>query len=488
MHKSILLFPFLIVLISGCGSVGDKDNSLPPAPLVKFTPTLTLKTVFKANAGGGTDKGHLKLAPAFHEGQLFTASPSGLVRAFNADNGKRVWEQNLEVSVSGGPGVGEGLVVVGSLKGDVVALSETDGIEQWRVLVTSEVLAKPRMSQNVVVVRTIDGKLFGLDSQTGKHLWVYERNRMPLLSLRGISSPIVKHDFIIAGFDNGKMAFLELNTGKVLVEIPIAVPHGRTQLERMVDIDAELVVVDETIYVTSYQGPTKAIDLVTGKTLWQKKLSSYAGLGVDFDYLYVSDSKSHVWALDRFSGDDWWKQDKLQARNVTAPVSIRDYVVVGDMEGYLHWMRREDGQFVARYQMDGSILVPPLVIGNTLVAYNSDGDIVALRPETEIGSEPELESEPEIGSEPELESEPETELGSESELESEPETELGSESELEPEFEPELGSESELESELELGSELELDSEIEPEPAEFELGSELGFKLEPALEPALESE
>ncbi len=220
----------------------------------------------------------------------------------------------------------------------------------------------------------------------------------------------------------------------MLLEIPIAVPHGRTQLERMVDVDAEPVLVDETIYVTSYQGPTKAIDLVqTGKTLWEKKLSSYAGLGVDFDYLYVSDSKSHVWALDRFSGDDWWKQDKLQARNVTAPVSIGDYVVVGDMEGYLHWMRREDGQFVARYQMDGSILVPPLVIGKTLVAYNSDGDMVALRPESELGSEPE----------PELGSEPEPELGSE--LGSEPESELGSEPESE--LGSELGSEPELESE-----------------------------------------
>lgn len=382
MHKPILLLYFLIILNS-CSTFSDKDNTEPPAPLVELTPSLTLKTLWTADAGGGTDKGYLKLAPAFHQGQLFTATPTGEVRAFNFTNGKLVWEKKIDVQISGGPGIGGGLVVVGSQKGEVVALSQKNGTKKWQVQVTSEVLAKPRISQKVVVVRTIDGKLFGLDSQSGARIWVYERSRTPLLTLRGTSTPVVKLDQIIAGFDNGQIAALELPTGKMLWETPVAVPRGRTELERMVDIDADPLLVDDTIYVTSYHGRTVALDLVQGKPLWEKTLSSYAGLGVDSDYLYVSDTKSHIWALDRDSGDNWWKQEKLQARNVTAPVSIIDYVVVGDLEGYLHWMRRKDGRFVARYRMgNASIFVPPLVVGDILVAYDSRGEIVALRPDS----------------------------------------------------------------------------------------------------------
>jgi len=378
--KIIFHFSFFI-LLSGCS--GNKDNSEPPAPLVQFTPTLTVKTLWTAYTGGGTNKSYLKLAPVFDNEQLFTASPTGRVRAFNFRDGKQVWEQKIGIPISGGPGVGQDLVLVGSHKGDVVALSELDGHERWRTQVSSEVLVAPGISQGVVVVRTIDGKLFGLDSQNGERLWVYEANRVPLLTLRGMSTPLVKRDVVIMGFDNGKIALLELHKGKVLWEYAVGVPSGRSELERMVDIDADPLLVNEMIYVTSYQGRTMAINLAKGgKPLWEKKLSSHAGLGVDFDYLYVSDSNSHVWALNRQSGEDWWKQDKLHARNVTAPVSIGDYVVVGDSHGYLHWMRRDNGQFVARQELgEASITVRPLVIDGTLIAYNSAGKMVALRPE-----------------------------------------------------------------------------------------------------------
>ncbi len=379
---TITLLSFsLFILLSGCS--GSKDNTEPPAPLVQFTPTLTVKTLWTAYAGGGTNKSYLKLAPAFYNERLFTASPTGKVRAFNFRDGKQVWEQKIGLPISGGPGVGQGLVLVGSHKGDVVALSEIEGKERWRTQVSSEVLVAPGISQGVVVVRTIDGKLFGLDSQNGEQLWVYEGSRVPLLTLRGMSTPLVKMDVVIVGFDNGKIALLNLQKGKVLWEYAVGVPSGRSELERMVDIDADPLLVNNMIYVTGYQGRTMAIDLAKGaKPLWEKKLSSYAGLGVDFDYLYVSDSNSHVWALNRESGEDWWKQEKLHARNVTAPVSIGDYVVVGDSQGYLHWMRRDNGQFVARQELgDASIRVRPLVIDGKLIAYNSAGKMVALQPE-----------------------------------------------------------------------------------------------------------
>ena len=421
-----LLLLYTLIVLSGCGSVDSKDSTDLPKPLVEFTPTLTLKTLWVAYAGDNTglltltptiheqesgsardnvvqmdnkmddmvtlseekvddeiDTSYLKLVPAFQNGQLFTAFSNGEVRAFKFSDGQSVWRQNIDVPISAGPGIGEGVVLIGSLKGDVVALSETEGTELWRAEVSSEVLAIPRISESVVVVRTVDGKLFGIDSKTGKRLWVYERPRVPSLSLRGTSSPILKNGQIIAGFDDGKLAALELHTGKVLgKERPVAVARGRTELERMVDIDADPLWVDDIIYVTTYQGGTVAIDVVRGNELWKRKLSSYVNLSVDADYLYVSDTNSHIWTLDRYSGEDWWKQEKLQARKVTGPVSIGDYVVVGDMAGYLHWMRRKDGKFVARYHVGkASITVPPLVVDDTLVAYNSHGKIVVLRPD-----------------------------------------------------------------------------------------------------------
>ncbi len=372
-----LLSIYLLILLSGC--FGSKDNAEPPSPLVEFTPTITIKTLWTADIGSSDDTSHTKLIPVVYNELIFTASNEGLIQALNLANGEPLWEQKIDTPISGGPGIGEGLAIVGTQKGEVIALSEIDGTEKWRTQISSEILATPRINQGIVIVRTIDGKLFGLDSQNGNRIWIYERTRSSLLSLRGTSTPILVQDLIIAGFDNGKIALLELKTGKVLWETAIAIPSGRTELERMVDIDADPILKDNIVYVTSYQGHTVAIDLMKGGLLWQKRLSSYAGLGVDTNYLYVTDPNSHVHALKRFSGDDWWKQDKLQARGITAPVSIGDYVVVGDMEGYLHWMRQSDGGFVARHRIGKyPITLPPLVIDNTLIAYNSDGKIVAL--------------------------------------------------------------------------------------------------------------
>ncbi|HHB93439.1 MAG TPA: outer membrane protein assembly factor BamB [Thioploca sp.] len=372
-----LLAIYLLILLSGC--FGSKDNAEPPAPLVEFTPTLTIKTLWTADIGSNDDTGYAKLIPVVDDGLLFTASNEGLIQALNLTDGKPVWRQEIDAPISGGPGIGEGLAIFGTQKGEVIALSEIDGTEKWRTQVSSEILATPRINRGIIVVRTIDGKLFGLDSKNGNQLWIYERTRNTRLSLRGTSTPILVQDLIIAGFDNGKIALLELKTGKVLWETAIAIPSGRTELERMVDIDADPVLKGDIVYVTSYQGHTVAIDLMKGGLLWQKRLSSYSGLGVDLNYLYITDPNSYVYALERFSGDDWWRQDKLQARGITAPVSIGDYVVVGDMEGYLHWMRQDDGSFVARYRIGKyPITLPAIVIDNILIAYNSDGKIVAL--------------------------------------------------------------------------------------------------------------
>lgn len=376
-----LLLSLLGIGLSGCSIFSGKDNTEPPAPLVNFSPTLTLKTVWTARTGSNVSQDYLRIGPTFHDEQLLITSPQGQVQALNFKDGNRIWTQKLGVPISSSAGVGENLILVGSHKGDVVALSATDGKEIWRTQVSSEVLVPPQISQGVIVVRTADGKLFGLTSQNGKQLWVYERSTVPLLTLRGTSTPLVVNDLIIAGFDNGKLAALELHTGKVLWEAPIAVPSGRTELERMIDIDADPLLANKVIYVSSYQGRTVAIDLLQGKLLWERDIFSYVGLGIDDHALYVTDTKSHIWALDRNTGASLWKQTQLQARGLTAPVSIGDYVVVGDKEGYLHWLQRDSGKFSARYRLSHyHILVPPLVVGDSLVAYDSRGQLVVLQP------------------------------------------------------------------------------------------------------------
>jgi outer membrane protein assembly factor BamB len=381
MYK-LVFFTFL-VLLNGCGWFNSsKDNTEPPAPLVKFASSLNLKTVWTADTGAGTDKYFIKLQPNLNNGNLFTTSQKGHVRVFKFTDGESIWKIKLDIPISAGPGIGEGLVVVGSHKGDVIALSEENGNKKWHTNVSSEVLATPGINQGMVIVRTIDGKIYGLNSQTGERVWIYESPRVPLLSLRGTSSPIVTDRFIIAGFDNGKMVVLELQTGKILFQTQIATPSGRTELDRIVDIDADPILDQDIVYISSYTGRTVAIDLVRGKLLWEKESSSYTGLAVDYDYLYISDNNSYVAAMDRFSGTAVWKQQKLKARAITAPAILNNYIVVGDLEGYLHWMKREDGKFVTRHQIDNvSIKATPIVLDETLVAISSDGKIVALQVE-----------------------------------------------------------------------------------------------------------
>ena len=383
------IFPCLISLMltfSGCGGVdymtewvAGEEPAEPPAPLVELKPTLTIEALWSENVGSGGPKQHLKLVPVAVGDRIFTADRKGYLRAIDATTGKRIWEQDTDTVISGGLGAGDALVLVGTSDGEVLALSQERGEILWRSTVSSEVLASPQAAEGTVVVRTLDGKLFGLEAMSGARLWVYDR-QVPVLTLRGTSAPVVVSGRVIAGFDNGSLVALDLKTGKLIWETPLAQPRGRTELERMVDIDAEPVVFDEIIYAATFQGRVAAISLDSGQVDWDRDLSSYAGIGVDSDNVYLTDAQSHVWALDRYSGASIWKQDKLHGRAVTAPMPLGEYIVVGDLEGYLHWMRKEDGRFAARIALDSSpITVPPLAIDDTLVALSSSGTLSAYR-------------------------------------------------------------------------------------------------------------
>lgn len=357
----------------------DTDNSEPPAELIEFTPEIEVEEVWSRSVGSGTSKIYLKLRPMIADGRVYAANRNGRVSAYDAETGDELWTSDTDVPISGGPGGGDGLVLVGSSDGDVVALAVETGEETWRVKVSSEVLAPPSAAEGIVVTRTVDGKLFGLNASDGVRVWVYDRT-VPVLTLRGTSTPVLSSGAAVAGFDSGRMVAVSLKDGQTLWETRIAVPRGRSELERLVDIDADPVIEGSSVYVVTFQGRIAALDLFSGNVTWRRDMSSYAGLGVHEENIYVTDADSFVWALDRKNSASIWVQDKLKARGLTSPLGFQRYVVAGDFEGYVHWLSREDGHMLARHRVDSDgIIAPPVAYKNTVFIYGKGGTLSALR-------------------------------------------------------------------------------------------------------------
>jgi len=382
-RKALLAVAVIAAISGGCGTSGDRSDEtktgIQPVELTEITPTVQVQKLWSRSVGGGVSDRHLKLKPQAHQGRVFAANRAGEVSAYDAASGDPVWQADTGLEISGGPGVGHGLVVVGSFEGEVSALAADTGATVWQTLLSSEVLSAPAIAAAVVVVRTIDGKLFGLDKNNGERLWVYDRT-VPVLTLRGTASPVLANGSAVNGFDNGMLVAVALEDGQRLWETRIAEPRGRSELERLVDLDADPVVDDGTVYAVSFQGRVAAIDGSTGGVLWQRDMSSYAGLSVDRRMVYVTDDKSHVWALNRSNSQSAWRQTGLEGRKLTSPASFGSYVVAGDLEGYVHWLHRDDGHLAARVRTDSSgIIAAPTVFGDTLYVYARDGTLAAYR-------------------------------------------------------------------------------------------------------------
>jgi len=398
----------LLILLStglGCGVkryideyIGGIDNAESPSPLVDFVEIASLKKIWSQNIGKGSDELFIKLAPTVHGDRIFVADTRGNISALYAATGKKIWRNDSDLPITGGPGADVNLVMVGTSEGDILSLTIETGEEVWRSTVSSEILSAPREADGVVIVRTIDGKIFALDATNGKRLWVHDRT-VPALTLRGTSTPVISNGLVIAGFDGGRVTALELKTGKLIWEIKVAVSRGRSELERMVDIDVQPLIVADIIYVTTFQANVSALSLETGQILWQRDISSHSELGVDDDNLYVTDEMGNIWALDRFSGASIWKQEKLTYRQVTGPVVLGDKVIVGDLEGYLHWLNNTTGEFAARTRIGKEpILTRAIVSNGILFAYSSDGRLSAYtyynKAQKDLPKEPIVKKEP----------------------------------------------------------------------------------------------
>ena len=368
--------------LGGCALFGgDEEPVEPPAELQDFDSQVAIDEAWDQDVGPGSEFLRLGLRPAASGGRVYAAGRGGRVVALDLATGRAQWALETDIPASAGPGMGEGLLVIGGSGGEVVAVDAASGAETWRTRVSGEVLASPTVDSGVVVVRSVDGRLRGLDARDGRELWVIE-HKPPRLTLRGTGAPVVTQGLVFAGFDDGRIGAYSLRDGTALWENLVSSGRGRTELERLSDVDASPVLVGQDIYVVSFRGRLANLAAESGQVLWEAELSSHSGLGVDWTTVYVSTAESEVVAVNRSSGATLWRQDALRMRGLTAPTPFGQHVVVGDFEGYLHWLDAVSGEIVGRTRAgDAAIVSAPVNAGEYLVVQDEEDRVYAFRAE-----------------------------------------------------------------------------------------------------------
>lgn len=370
------------LLLSGCSD--DDIDIYEPDPLVDIENQFDINTLWSTNIGDGSLDNTVKIAPVFANGKIFVADNSGNVAAINPENGKRIWRTELDVQIGGGPSISNDLLVVGSQQGEVIVLNAKDGSIKWRKPAPSEIISHPAIGEGYVVVNTVDGKITAYDAITGEQKWFYDQS-IPSLTLRGNSSPVIVGGAAISGFSNGKLVVFLLPNGRVAWEKTITAAIGRSEIQRLVDIDMRPQVFGTNIYVASYNGNLVNLDARNGESIWQRELSVFQELTISDLLLLVTHENSFVSGVNRDNGVILWTQKILHRRMLTAPVVVGDNVVVADFEGYVHWLSRSDGQVLSRKQIDSDgITAMPLVVGNKVIILGHGGTLYAIEKEQAI--------------------------------------------------------------------------------------------------------
>lgn len=391
MMKRAAVLAVLTLALAGCSTIkgwfGGKDaeakKAAEPAELVDFEPTLRPVKLWSVGLGDGERRIGARQGPAVADGKVYAAASEGSVFALDLQTGKKVWEHKTEkdegLRLAGGPGVGDGLVVVGSLGGNVIALDAADGSERWRAQVSSEVIAPPTVSQGQVFVRGNDGRITAFDAGTGERRWFHE-HELPSLTVRGNAPLTVGPGVLFSGNDDGTLTALTMQDGRVLWEQTVGLPEGRSELERMADVDGAPVLEGTTLYASSFKSRTLAIDGPNGRPMWQSDHGGAGGIGVTSSSLLMSTADGSVYAVDKTNGTATWSQPALARRSLTGPAIHGDYAVVGDFDGYLHWMRLDDGSFAARARVGRKpIKAQPVVASGILLVQNVQGELTAFR-------------------------------------------------------------------------------------------------------------
>ena len=374
--KALVLVTCCMAL-SACSLFSDKDKPLEPLELTKIKTTVKVKRLWRADLGGDSEFLRVALQPAGDGSRIYATSHDGKVSAFDPVSGKRIWRTDLELELSAGPGVGDGLVAVASKGGIVIVLDAASGAERWRADVGGESLSRPLIANDSVVIQTVDNRLRALQSFDGKERWVIIQS-MPALTVRGSSSPVMSGANVIAGFDNGRVLAVDLASGDVAWEALLAPPSGRSDLDRLSDVDGAMVVVGQDIYAAGYQGRLGSLAAESGQLLWSKEISSYAGVAVDWTSLYTTQDTGVLISMARRTGAESWRQESLLRREPTVPVPFHTTVVVGDLEGYLHFFNNLDGAPVARLKLGSkAISTDPVVVADRLYVQSDSGSIAA---------------------------------------------------------------------------------------------------------------
>ena len=380
-HVFRYLLLITVVALSACA---DEDNLEQPTELKPFKSEKYLEVSWLASTGAGVEEQYVFLHPLILKEVAVTSSRDGVINIIDIKTGDFVDDIELGSTISAGVSGNEDIWLVATRDAHVIAIDAKQRVELWRSRVPSEVLARPVIYEDTVVVRTIDGKLLSLNLQSGKIRWQYQR-AIPDLTLRGTSEPVIARDRIFAGLEDGRLIAVSPDNGEVVWDVALTVPTGRSEIQRLVDIDGDVELYGRVLYAASFQGRVAAIDVDRGQFLWARDFSTHTGVVLDEKVLYSSDENGNIWALDRFNGATIWKQDKLAYRDLTRPTIIGDYLAVGDFEGYVHLLSKYDGRFIARYQLGQfdhlgwelatGIVVPPIARGEDRLAVVTRGGI-----------------------------------------------------------------------------------------------------------------
>ena len=367
------------MVLVGCASDRGPDwadikGEVGPTELTEFTQTAKFKVRWKSELG---EPGLNLLQAALSNDAIYGASAKGGLMRLDRSSGKKIWHIKTGITISGGVGWGEGLVVIGSDKGVVLAYDDS-GKLLWKSKVPSEVLSVPKIADGVVMVRSGDGRIAGLNAINGQRLWLYERST-PALVVRSHAGVTVQRGIAYAGFAGGKLVALKIADGSVLWEVSVSQPHGNTELERISDITSNPIVDDVQVCAIAFQGRVACFDIAQGSQIWNRGISSDKGMMLLRKNLYLTNARGEVFALDMISGSTLWKNEKFTLRETTSPYALEKFVVIGDYDGYLHALKREDGRMSARIKLDGgAIQVGPRPLDDGLLVQTSGGELYSL--------------------------------------------------------------------------------------------------------------
>ena len=379
--RYLLLFTMMFS-IAGCSTISgwfdsDDDDPMAPMALSDITETVKIKELWSVGVGDGQGDGFYRLQPAISGEVIYAASADGEVVAVDRKRGKTLWEVDLDISLSGGVGVYNDVLLLGSSEGLVLKLDANTGEQLWTTMLTGEILSPPQANGKVVVAQTYNGKLQGLDFATGQLLWTYN-SKVPVLTLRGTSVPIMENNRVYAGFASGRVLAFDAQTGSIVWDGRVAIPQGRSEIERIVDVDGTMELAGNELYAVSYQGSVVAIDIESGRKIWQQKASSFSGVSLGFGNVYAADEDGTLNAFMRNGEGVRWSQGALGYRQLSRPTPVGSYVTVGDFEGYLHVLSQVDGDFVGRVRVDSDGVRADMLSEDVILyVFANDGELVA---------------------------------------------------------------------------------------------------------------